>query len=300
MSRKSTYIIDVLMSSFSGSKDEYGKDVVPPNGLSFDRVMEGKHVISKSPLLAIPTEILGQIIQYLSSNDLRNLAFVNSDCLQLARSQQFKSVILDYSPSSSGLVQMLCQEATKREHSVATAIYIGSCIRRLTFATQSAWVEHRHNISMDSIQTLDRDVRERRVAIDTEAFFGVYLLAAEIALSSTSMPHLELLNWEDMAVLPQSLFVAMVASSIQHLGLYRVRVDQEFKVQLPDHSKLDSWPLRSLHLELSPAVSAKGISLRPLTMSILRLCAPTLETFKWNGSPLAWGDMYSLLHQDLP
>ena len=97
-----------------------------------------------------------------------------------------------------------------------------------------------------------------------------------------------------MAVLPQLFFVAIIASSIQHLRLYRVRVDQEFEVQFPDYLKLDSWPLRSLYLELSPAVS-KGISLRPLTMSILRLCAPTLETFKWNGSPLAWGDTYSFV-----
>ena len=155
MSRKNTYIIDLLMSSFSGSKDEYGKDVVPPNGLSFDRVMEGKHVISKSPLLAIPIEILRQIIQYLSSNDLRNLIFVNSDCRQLIKSQQFKSVILDYSLSSSGLVQMLCQEIIKRKHNTVSVTYIGSCIRRLTFATQPAWVEHRHNISMDSIETLN-------------------------------------------------------------------------------------------------------------------------------------------------
>lgn len=293
MSRKSTYIMDLLMTTLSGCRDEFGKDVVPPNGLSFDRVMEGKHIASKSPLIAIPTEILGQIIQYLSSDDLRNLAFVNSDCRQLARSQQFKSVVLGYSPSSSRIVQMLCQEATEREHSAAAATYIGSCIRRLTVATEPAWVEHRHNISMDSIQTLGREVADERLAIATEAFFGVYLLAVEIALSPTSMPHLELLNWEDRAVLQPSLFMAMVASTIQHLRLARVMVDQEFEIRLPDHSKLDSWPLRSLHLELFPALSAKMVSLRSLTMSILSLCAPTLEILKWKGSPLSSGDSYS-------
>lgn len=50
------------MSNFSGYKDEYGKNIVPPNDLSFDRVIKGKHIISKLPLLAISIEILKQII----------------------------------------------------------------------------------------------------------------------------------------------------------------------------------------------------------------------------------------------
>ena len=56
-------ITHLLMHMFGGSKDEYGKDVVPPYPLLFDRVNEGRLPLSKSALFKLPLEILGMVLQ---------------------------------------------------------------------------------------------------------------------------------------------------------------------------------------------------------------------------------------------
>lgn len=284
-------IFDLLMSTFSGSIDEYGKDVVPPNALSFDRVMEGKHIVSGSRLFGLPVEILGQVVQYLSHTDLQRLALVNSDCRQLARSQQFKSVLLNYSPNSSSLLWKLFDEAIQREHDTTRNAYLGSCIRRLTIATHPAWVERRHDFNLEA---QGPDVRER-VAEATKAFYGGYLGLIERALSRKALPYLELLDWGDRVVIPRSLFVAMACSNIQHLRLSHVCVDEEFEILIPHGQPRDFWPLRSLHLEIIPVVAGPkgGKSLRLLNTSILRLCAPTLEVLRWEGNLLGSKDLHS-------
>lgn len=295
MPRSYAGIMDVMMSTFSGGKDEYGKDVVPPNCLSFDRVMENKHIVSESHILNLPIEILGRVIQHLAGSDLGNLALVNSDCRQLARSQQFKSILLDYSFDSSLLLEKVCNEAKARVHAPAPGTYLGSCIRRLTVATHPGWVERRHDLTFSGLQGLDREIAKERLGSATKAFFDVHLSSIEAALSSRSMPHLELLDWEDMVVLPKSLFMAMICSAIQHLKLFRVKVDEEYEVQVPNDLLYRHWPLKSLHLELAWTLSSAGNggSIRPLSTSILYLCAPTLETLKWVAGISSSRDFYS-------
>jgi hypothetical protein len=51
-------ILSLFMPTFSGGKDEYGKDLVPPLPLSMDQVMENRLVKSTAPLLRLPYELL--------------------------------------------------------------------------------------------------------------------------------------------------------------------------------------------------------------------------------------------------
>ena len=114
----------------------------------------------------------------------------------------------------------------------------------------------------------------------SSAFFDGYLFKLRSLLPI--LPHLELLDWEDQIALPRSFFDSLACSHIQHLKLFRVSVDDEFQLRLPNMRGSGVWPLRTLHLELlrNPAVS-EDISTLPLCASILRSCAPTLEALKW-------------------
>ncbi|MCJ1383632.1 hypothetical protein MMC17_006746 [Xylographa soralifera] len=286
-------ITDIMMSVFPGARDEYGKDVLLPKCLSFDRVMENRHIVSESRMLNLPVEILGQVIQHLAGSDLGNLALVNSDCQQLARSQQFKSIVLDYSFNSSLLLKKLCNEVKARASLSGPGTYLGSSIRRLTIATHPSWVR---DLSFNQLQTLDPEIAEERFGRGTRAYFDAYFDSIVAALSSGSMPHLELLSWEnEVFVLPKSFFMAMVRSTIQHLKLFRVKVDEMFEVLVPNDLPHRHWPLKSLDLELTwTFASAKYVgSIRPLVTSIVCLSAPTLEALKWIGGMSLSRDRHS-------
>lgn len=275
-----------VMASFllPRAKDKYYRDA--PNPLLFDRVMEGRDIVSKSQFFALPVEILGQIVQYLPTNGLAALALVNSDCRQLARSHQFKSIHLNYSPSSSRLIRKLYREGFRRTHNLGPGTYLGPAIRRLFVSTDSSWVTHRHNVELIRLEELDEQARKDRLKAATDTYFNAYLDVIEKTLSSGALPHLEILEWEDQFVLPESFFTAFACSSIQHLRLVRVRTNHESEIQLPSHLKRCHWPLRSLHLELCwhfPSRSGSRESVLPLSTSILSLCAPTLETLTWIG-----------------
>jgi hypothetical protein len=90
-------ILGLFMPMLSGGKDEYGKDVVPPLPLWVDRVMENRPLKSTAPLLRLPYEVLGNILSNVDPDSLGDLALVNRDCRQLARSRQFSSICFDYS-----------------------------------------------------------------------------------------------------------------------------------------------------------------------------------------------------------
>lgn len=116
--RQGTGIPDLLRPVFSGHKDDYGKDVVPPLPLSFDRVNPGQPPISTAPLFKLPDEILGEVIQYVPPSFLARVALANRDFRQLARSRHFASVQLDCSDISMDLVETLLAE--EREEVAST------------------------------------------------------------------------------------------------------------------------------------------------------------------------------------
>lgn len=288
-------IMELLMPMFSGTKDDYEKDTVPPLPLSFDRVMEGRLPTSTALLFQLPSEILPLILRYLDPSALANLALVNSDCRQLARSRQFTSIQLDYSNACFGLIQLLLNEGKERMSLAANFLTslpsLGACIRRITVATHPGWLSSRHDIeNSEGFYALDEKVKAERLAIASQTYHVFYLTAIGFLLSNRSvLPHLELLDWEDRVSLPKVFYNHLARSNIKHLKLYRVPVDEEFEIDSPNALGIGGWPLRTLHLEVQwnifrgPQTPEGSIS--PLCASILRKCAPTLEALTWTSLP---------------
>ena len=69
-------------------------------------------------------------------------------------------------------------------------------------------------------------------------------------------------------------------SSLKHLKLFRISVDREFEVEIPNCLGSNVWPLRTLYLEVLGNMHEGGqeVNTYPLIASILRHCASTLES----------------------
>lgn len=201
----------------SATKDDYGSELVPPLPLSFDRVNEGRHPVSLAPLFQLPLEVLSIIIHHVEPASLAALARVSRDCRQLARSRQFASIQLDYSDSSLDLLEKLMSESVERLENGGYTLYpsLGACIRRIRVGTHPGWVARRHGVSLDD-RFMDLEQNERNSCL-TKAdhfFFENNLTWIRIVLSyRTTLPHLELIDWEDKITLSKDMFDGL---SIRH------------------------------------------------------------------------------------
>ena len=248
--------------------------------------------MSDSALFKLPVEILGLILGFVEPSSLATLALVNRECRQLARSRQFAGVHLDYSHSSEALVHFLVSETEERmANNGSTSLpSLGVCIRRMTVATSTDILRRRFDIpevKFGSDRELYRSLLEAQQPkweVAYKAVEGFYLpLVQTILCYGKTLPHLDFLDWEDSISLSPSFYNAIACSSIQNLKLYRPTVNEDFEITLPQTLASQGWLLRSLHLELTLDLDVqwKRTTAR-LCASILRLCAPTLETLVWS------------------
>ena len=280
--------------------------------MSSHKGMEGKSVVLNAHMLDLPLELVHLITQYLSTGDLKNLTLVNHGYQRMARPKLFEAVLIDYSIKSSYFLQTLCYDASDQSHP-SSASSIRSSIRHLTVATNPAWMARRHNITMfdlgcremPSNQFIAANYRRpeqwRRIKYAKIAYSDLHLTSIDMVISS-KLPNLQLLDWQDGTVTPRSLLTTIACSPIEHLRLFRVAFDEEFEVELPRSLERTAWPLRTLHLE--PTWESRwtngGTTDKPpgslcrMVGSIIRLCAPSLETLKWVGSLSMYRDRYSL------
>ncbi len=273
-------ILDLLLPMSSGMKD-----IVSPLPLLFDRVSEGRKPVSGTKLLEVPLEVLALIVQKIPEASLASLALVNSDCRQLARSRQFTSLHFDYSDHTLAIIQKLQEEAAERSNhdGLTSKPALGPCIRRITVHTDPGWVEYRHNVEPSkSFVALPKNEQSKRLMTACNAFFGSYLTSIQDLLSNrTALPHLELLDWGDGITLQPAFYDAIAHSTIQHLKIYRLRVDKLFTINLPQSQSSRSWPLRSLYLGIIPAMGNRYADVSRLCSSILSACAPNLQSLTW-------------------
>ncbi|KAL8734040.1 MAG: hypothetical protein Q9166_001801 [cf. Caloplaca sp. 2 TL-2023] len=280
-----TDIMDLMMPMFSGLKDNFGKDVVPPTHLLYDRICEGRAPSSTARLFKLPMEILAVITEKIPDSSLASFAFVNSDCRQLSRSRQFASIQLDYSDDSFGILGRLLDEAQERLNNRGRTLRpaLGPCIRRLTVATNPGWVTLRHNVELSrEFNALPKAERANRFKDANKLYFGTYLKIIQDLLSKHCvLPHLELLDWEDSALLSSPFFDAIANSTIRHLKIYRAHVDES--VFTASRKPLKAWPLRSLYLDITPPMG-KLCDFDPsiICTSLLHCCASTLESLTWD------------------
>ncbi len=238
MARDSRHIMQLMMPRFSGSIDRYGKETVPPLPLSFDRVMEGRPPSTPAPLFGLPDEVLSIIVQYVDHESLKLLALVNSDCRQWARSVQFNSICLDYSPSSLGVLRELLKEVEVRISDTKTGMTLcpamGACIRRITVATNPSLFGRYHEVEMDDeFRDLDVSIQAERLGNAAAGYFDMYLASLNaLFMDPKTLPYIELLDWEDSSSPPQTFFKHLAQSSVQHLKLYRIPLEEEYAPSL--------------------------------------------------------------------
>jgi len=133
------------------TKDHFGKEEGQRSVLLLDRLLPSIRA-SSSPLLQLPCEMLAGIIEWLLPDKptLANLALVNTECRQLARSAQFAYVDVDYSPMAHDMVELLSYEALDRASGISKP-YLGSCIRRMHMSSKRKWVAARHHELFEGI-----------------------------------------------------------------------------------------------------------------------------------------------------
>ena len=251
--------------------------------VSFDHALEHRHSTSASALFNLPVEILGLILEFVESSSLATLALVNSDCRQLARSRQFVDVRLDYSHASEALVRMLLSETNERRMNNGSTLLpsLGACIRRLTVSIdtdairQRLYSQNAHDSNIHGLTLIEAEDPRWKSIFTTINKFYLPLVQAIIRFNKT-MPRLEILDWEEPSHLSEDFYNALPRSSVQHLKLCHP-VNKVFEISL---SQRQFWPLRTLHLELTCDIWGKETT-ATLCASILRLCAPSLETLVW-------------------
>ncbi|TFB06340.1 hypothetical protein CCMA1212_001505 [Trichoderma ghanense] len=288
-------------------EDEFGKEEedtrLPP--LLLPKLMDGGPTASKSLLLSLPPEILGYIMDLLVDDraSLSALAFVNSDCRQLARSCQFADVCFDYGPSSSQLLSHLVREECARRNcdTPGTLIrppFLGSCIRRVTVRSDRDYVADTHcdldnSIRGDTARTITAEERAELRKAATEYYFGTR--CASLLAAMSAMPNIETLSWYDRMCLDKDFF-----KCVTNLPLRRLKI---CKAYISDPYCLDSLaPLEHLTLRCMPIWGAQTLSFGHERVVFDRLWYLNLSSCYDDLDRVAWCSLLSapLRHLALP
>lgn len=288
-----------MVGTFSGTgRDDFGRGHDARRSLLLDAVMEGRQRASSSRLLQMPAEILADVVDFLTDDKpaLASLALVNSDCRQLARCCQFAEIHFDYSPRAQQLLLGLAKEALDSTQQLG----IGICVRRITFASDPICVADIHkelhrSIFTEAADSYSEEQREKLRKAASDHY--IQLRKFSVLAISSAMPNLEVLVWKDRFSLGRDFFHKVSRSSARLIKLGRVCIDDPWPMEPP--LTPETWPLRSLHLDISlahrPSVDATGSdthgqdvqqteSINPMSAffrTLFQLCAPTLESLNW-------------------
>lgn len=220
--------------------------------LTLDRALEGRPIAARnSRLLNLPVEILSEIIRYIETDkpSLAAVAFVNSDCRQLARSCQFRDVLIDFGPRSSCILGVLIREATERmrtKDGLTRRPSLGACVRYLATNYEHYWKENRL-IKPEGADENNRHLRNRwreSVGYLTTRLDHVY--DPTLLLVLTTLPHLEFINWEKFGSIDRHLLESLSASKARHLKLQGSLESENYGVIEAGVS----WPLLSLDIQI--------------------------------------------------
>lgn len=253
--------------------------------LTLDRILEGRPIAAQdSPLFKLPVEILSEIIKYIESDreSLAALAFVNSDCRQLARSCQFANVVLDESERSNQLFDVLVREATERSMSITEGRLthqpsLGACIRYITSS------KHPYNNETDVIYGFDA-ISTGENEGNNEDNKSIY--DPNLGLGFTSLPHLETINWMTQVEVERRMLTSLKGSTVRHLKLHGYIDPETLPVELEGKTKI-LWPLLSLDIDLHlarylPEKKRESFEPSPFFNSLFQACSSTLRFLKFS------------------
>ncbi|CAH0051358.1 unnamed protein product [Clonostachys solani] len=289
-------------------RDEYGKsDEYAKLGrcLLLENVTGGRPRADQSRFLSLPADILASIVDILSANaksDLGSLALVNSDCQQLARSGQFSDVHFDYSYGAQHLALHLRRDADRQINNKAiNSVSIGSCVRRVTFASNPDHVAEYHP-EVFGLAWGDQGSRsaEEKDQLKREAYEYYRNVQESTLIALSTMPNLEVLKWSDDIAIDEEFFKHISRSSAQHIILDCLSLKMPITLRHPIVPAV--WPLRKLDLDVRlPRQVEDG---KPADSGfyedLLRLCAPSLESLKFNERGSEVSKMVFFKEQDPP
>ncbi|KAF2664516.1 hypothetical protein BT63DRAFT_429280 [Microthyrium microscopicum] len=283
-----------------------------PSPLTFDRVMETRSVVAHNSLLfKIPFEILSIIAENLyataSKKDLANLALVNSDCRQLARACQFRSVKLDASSNSEKLLGLLRREVIERRHNQGHTRNpsLGVCMRHLKGNIQSFGEAIRNAIprkpgrSVEDAWVSDDDAfdSDEEEAERWEDLSELMKAKAEnhrsnVLFVASHLPHLETFEM-DVADWNTALFNHIISSpSIKNLTFRMLKVQECAPTAV--YGAI-AWPLETLDISLDCEESFDFFSEGPPVnisenySTILKPCSTSLRSLKLSHQDIANG-----------
>ena len=266
---------DKRVSTICGIEDDYGKEAL---SLRPERLLEVRSNVSNARLLKLPIELLAKVVAKIPSKSLNNLALMNKDCREIARSLQFASVFLDFSAASWELMRELIQGAVPTDHGRSESLALGKFIRSLTIATSEEWTLQWYKLENYYRHGAMPRTRKKAPLRTCKIYFEAYLKTILRLLDDRSiLPNLQLLKWDFAPVLPD-LLDAITNFKITHLKLSCVRVYPLRALNLPH-----SWPLQSLYLDIKPLADQPVEELWKLSLDLLLHCAPDLKLLTWIG-----------------
>lgn len=217
-----TDILSLATPKSSGVTDEVRNPADSLPFLLLTETLEGRNpTAAHSSLLSLPQELLPHIL------DLAQLALVNSDCRQFARTRQFEHLHCDHSKVK--LLEVLAEEADQRSRFGGSTELpaLGPCVRRLTIATSPSLFSHvyRWTFSPDG-ESFDQDETDRRMQAAAEFHFGFYMVLVR-RIVARAMPNIDIITWNDSARLDPRTLKAMFESPATRLKLGEAVIDDE-------------------------------------------------------------------------
>lgn len=259
--------------------------------LTLDRALEGRPLAAQnSRLLNLPVEILSEITKYIETDKplLASLALVNSDCRQLARSCQFRDVLMDFGPRSSYIFGVLIREATERMRSKSGLTHrpsLGACIRYM----ETDLSHFRKESSAMRPEIPEGEEQNRVAALRHWSELTGYIQTRmdhvydpSLLLVITTLPHLEFLNWtKSSTIIDPYLLDSLGASTVRHLRFQGSLDSDNVALRLANGT---SWPLLSLEIEVRWEFSYRWehdtLDASRFWNSLLQACCSTLRILK--------------------
>lgn len=277
-------------------------DIKNPPPLAFDKLLEGRSISAyDSSLFKLPLEILTYIARQLptSKTDLASLALVNTDCRQLARSCQFRTIKFDGSRSSEDLLGLLWREAVERSQNRGRTrhLSLGACVRRVVTNNDGYWKEIIASRPLKPGRSIEDnlddpfDDDEEKIALWrptvgelTKRLNQNY--RPNILFVISSLVHLESfdINQVDWN---QTYLNTLVALPVKYLSLGEVQMTDIIPIM-----NIVDWPLEKLTIRLSWDFDYRTNSKESVLNSskswelLLRSCAPFLQVLNLSHSSM--------------
>ncbi|PPR06203.1 hypothetical protein CVT24_000648 [Panaeolus cyanescens] len=183
-----------------------------------------ERVVSTTPLLTLPLELVPHVMCYLSKDDLSSVSLVDSVFRELAASELFKTLRIDL---SCGNKAFRCMDVLKLlDGSAQSRVSIAPCVRHLI-------VESRLPLPQSADEMIKRGYN-----------MGPCYVKAMCYLMEKLLSNVYIIDWDITGAMPPHVFQAIVSSSAKHIRIQKTVFTRPFPLTHSSHAH------ESLHLDL--------------------------------------------------